>query len=321
MARGGKKQVPLEFKVEAPRPKLTKEGITADRLAAASAFRKALPERGRPTPGTPEEIADWAKWWPVSLPSGGSYKVPWFQEPLRAWMKAVGVSAADIKDFLPVVRAVGKPELMGAAPAPASWPDGFATKKARVIGAADLVPVVVANLAPKGGAVTSLAVEVGALGGSVVVRTKYGKKPDPWLFGAWLTGDPPEWRWVKGAAPGLLKGVKQRTVTTQAQQFLKGTWEAVAEYDAAAGPVPVRLTLRRKVSGYATLFIQGPAAAGGWRFGWEKGRSATRWWVTANWEQEGEAPNMEAAIKEGMRRLLQEVIAPSCTKRDTEKAR
>ncbi|TAK97843.1 MAG: hypothetical protein EPO08_20600 [Rhodospirillaceae bacterium] len=252
--------------------------------------------------------------------------MPWFDEPLRAWSKAIGIPAKDMRDLLPVIRSAGKPELADAARGPESWPDEFAARRARVVGASDLVPVVVGTLAPQGGAVVGLTAELGAGGGRIVLRTRNGKKLEPWVYGVWSTrlasGDSngtPDWRWVRGNGPALLKAVEQRPIATQAQQLLRGTWDAVMEYDASAGRVPVRVTLRRKVSGYATLFIQGPAAGSDWRFGWERGRAATKWWVTVNWEGEGEADSMEAAIREGLRRLLSEVISPSCSKRDTEK--
>lgn len=327
MARGGKKQVSLGFEVVVapPKPaakkndgpKITKEGIAADRASATAALKAALGERGKPSPGSPPADApDYKNWWMVLLPSGGTYKVPWFQVPLRAWSKAVGISEQDIKDLLPVTRTAGKPEILEGPPVvlPTKWPPLFALRKARVIGASDLVPVVTGKLSS--GDLKALVVESGPTGGRAAIKTS----KEPWVFVEWLDNQAPNWRWVKGNGAALLKKAEQKPTTAKAQEMLKGSWEAVIEYDPEAGPVPVMVTLRRKVSNYATLFVQGRITGGGWKYGWEKGRGADRWWTAgAPWDREGVAASMSDAIREGLKRLLSEVIAPSCTKRDTQR--
>jgi len=325
MARGTKRQVPISFETVAPRPKLTKEGIAADKQAALSALKAELKIR-KPPPGDPPQNPPAEAFWTVELPSGGKYRLAFYDAPVRGWSRGIGLSAKDLKALLPPVRTVGRPELGDLVPLPIQWPPAFSAKKAKVAGKYDNVPSLFASLSFRSDSpIKAMQVALSPSAGKVIVRTKSKKrKLLPWAAVEWGPDKPPVWRWVRGSAPLLLKQPMPLEGPKEGEGLLRGSWEAVIEYDAEAGVVPVLVTLRRRVTAYATLFVQGPAAAqradgkASWRYGWEKGRGAERWWVTASWEEEGKAASYQSAIQAGLAAFFQKVVGPSCTKRDTE---
>lgn len=324
MARAQKKQVPLSFEVVTARPKLSKEGIAADRMAALSALKAELKIR-KPVPGDPPQKPPAEAFWAVQLPSGGSYRLAFYDGPVRAWARGIGLPAPAIKALLPSARTVGKPELGDLVPTPIQWPPAFSAKKAKVAGKYDTVPALFGSLSFRpDSAIKSMQVALTPSAGKVIVRTKSGRRLLPWAAVEWGPDKPPVWRWVRGSAPLLLKEPMALDRPTAGEGLLRGSWEAVIEYDADAGVVPVLVTLRRRVTAYATLFVQGPAAAqrvdgkASWRYGWEKGRGAEKWWVTASWDEEGRAASYQTAIQAGLAAFFRSVVGPSCTKRDTE---